>query len=135
MPVRGSDDDDEKSQLTRGSRGRSQAGLVCPSEVQPLNEQNPALNRAGPEAATVWQEQALSGVVTVAICVAYTLVGPLLIMLNKLLLSKAGFPYPVLLTTFHQSTSALFAFVLVRGFGVVPLQHSMTWSWWARNSD
>lgn len=73
----------------------------------------------------------LSGMLTVAVCVVYTLVGPLLIMLNKIILTRTNFPYPVFLTSFHQVTSALFATVLIHVCGVITLQHhSMTWSFW-----
>ena len=75
-----------------------------------------------------------SGVLTISVCFAYTFVGPLLILLNKLILTRHTFPYPIILTCFHQLASAFFSAILVRCLKVVPLQHNnMTWSFWRRN--
>jgi len=76
----------------------------------------------------------VSSVVTVIVCILYTLVGPLLIMLNKIILTKHGFPYPILLTTCHQVSSAIFAAFFVRVLRVIPMNHStMTWGFWRQN--
>ena len=89
---------------------------------------------AAADSATRSWRRWVSGVVTVGVCIAYTLVGPLLIMLNKLILTKSDFPYPILLTSFHQLTSSLFAAIFVRVLRVIPMQHGdMTWGFWRNN--
>ena len=70
--------------------------------------------------------------VTVAVCTVYMLVGPLLIMSNKYLLTSGSFHYPILLTTMHQVSSSICCF-LIRVFEVVPLAHEVTWRVWRTN--
>ena len=45
--------------------------------------------------------------ITVGVCVLYTLVGPLLILNNKYLLTS-GFPYPIVLTSLTQAATVVF---------------------------
>ena len=71
--------------------------------------------------------------VTLLVCTVYMLVGPLLIMSNKYLLTTGQFHYPILLTAMHQLASALGSAFLVRGLGVVPLAHDVTWRVWRTN--
>jgi len=70
---------------------------------------------------------------TVAICAGFMIVGPVLIMSNKYLLTKSGFGYPLLLTALHQLSSAFFCMVLVRGCAVVQLKQKISWSFWCRS--
>ena len=63
---------------------------------------------------------------TVLVCVVYTLVGPLLIFVNKYLMTKGHFPFPITITCLGQSFSGLFAAILVRGVGVVR-HEPVTW--------
>ena len=69
---------------------------------------------------------------TVLVCVVYTLVGPLLIFVNKYLMTKGHFPFPITITCLGQSFSGLFAAILVRGVGVVR-HEPVTWDFWLRN--
>ena len=70
---------------------------------------------------------------TFATCAVYMLVGPLLIMSNKYLLTTGHFHYPIMLTAVHQTSSSVCSAILVRCFRVVPLAHEVTWSLWWRN--
>ncbi|KAL1526538.1 hypothetical protein AB1Y20_015247 [Prymnesium parvum] len=93
----------------------------------------PSHERQDAAREAAWQ-QLVSGAVTVLVCVAYTLVGPMLIMLNKIILTQSSFPYPILLTCFHQVASAVFAAILIRIMHVIPLQHGdMEWSFWRQH--
>lgn len=71
--------------------------------------------------------------ITLAVCTAYMLVGPLLIMSNKYLLTTQGFPYPMMLTATHQLSSALCSAVLTRVLRIMPLEHDVTWAMWRQN--
>jgi len=71
-------------------------------------------------------------VITVGVCLTYTAVGPMLILLNKYLMSRGHFPYPILLTCFGQISSCLVSAILVRGFKVVPLT-KMSWRFYVQN--
>ncbi len=70
-----------------------------------------------------------SMLLTVAVCIGYMLVGPLLIMSNKYLLTTAHFSYPILLTAMHQSFSALCCAVVVHVLRLVPLQYDAAQAW------
>lgn len=70
---------------------------------------------------------------TLAVCTVYMLVGPLLIMSNKYLLTSQGFPYPITLTACHQLSSAFCSAVLCRVFKVMPLEHTVSWEMWRQN--
>mgnify|MGYP007078262225 CR=1 FL=1 len=98
------------------------------------NEEESLTGSKSPSRSEVGQsaQRLFEGAITVGVCIAYTMVGPLLIMLNKLILTR-HFPYPILLTSFHQLSSALISAFLVRGLKLVPLQHEMTWHFWSRN--
>ena len=90
--------------------------------------------RASSDSAVSRTRAWASGALTVVVCITYTLVGPLLIMLNKIILTRSGFPYPILLTSLHQLASAFFATLCVRVWRVIPMQHGdMTWSFWRQN--
>lgn len=70
--------------------------------------------------------------VTLVVCTVYMMVGPLLIMSNKYLLTAGRFHYPIMLTAMHQLASSFCCAVLVRGCTVVPLVHDVTWRvWWS----
>lgn len=71
---------------------------------------------------------------TVLTCAVYMLVGPLLIMSNKYLLTAGQFHFPILLTALHQTSSAMCSAILVkRPCELMPLEHDVTWSdWWRR---
>lgn len=71
---------------------------------------------------------------TVLTCAVYMLVGPMLIMSNKYLLTTGQFHFPILLTALHQTSSAICSAVLVRQpCALMPLEHEVTWSdWWRR---
>lgn len=71
--------------------------------------------------------------ITIAVCTIYMLVGPLLIMSNKYLLTTGHFHYPIILTTIHQLTGSICCFFLVRVFSIVPLAHEVTWKEWRTN--
>ena len=71
--------------------------------------------------------------ITLLVCTLYMLVGPLLIMSNKYLLTAGKFHYPIILTTMHQAMSAVCCAVLLRGCKVVPLAHDVTWQVWRTN--
>ena len=77
-------------------------------------------------------ERSVSTAITVAVCLTYTVVGPMLILLNKYLMARGHFPYPILLTCFGQVSSCLVSTILVRGFKVVPLT-KMSWSFYVQN--
>lgn len=77
-------------------------------------------------------ERLVSTVITVVVCLTYTAVGPMLILLNKYLMSRGHFPYPILLTCFGQVSSCIVSAILVRGFKVVPLTQ-MSWSFYVQN--
>ena len=71
--------------------------------------------------------------ITLVVCTVYMVVGPLLIMLNKYLLTTGRFHYPILLTTMHQVSSSFCCAVLIKGMACVPLQHEVTWKVWRTN--
>ena len=71
--------------------------------------------------------------VTAVVCVVYMLVGPLLILCNKYLLSRGGFPHPLLLTTLMQLSSSVVSFALVRVLKVVPQHYDFPWLFYVRN--
>mmetsp|Transcript_39372 Transcript_39372/g.86565 ORF Transcript_39372/g.86565 Transcript_39372/m.86565 type:complete len:366 (+) Transcript_39372:244-1341(+) len=82
----------------------------------------------------IWRcNGAAEALTTAAVCILYTLVGPMLIFTNKWLLSKGGFPYPLLITTLSQFSSAAISFVIVRVLGIVPLQHKLSWQFYIWN--
>ena len=70
----------------------------------------------------------IAAALTALYVVAYLLVGPSLILVNKRLLKEAGFPYPMMVSGLGQASSALGAFVCIRLVGVQTLQHT-TFSW------
>jgi hypothetical protein len=70
---------------------------------------------------------------TLLVCTVYMLVGPLLIMSNKYLLTTGKFHYPILLTTMHQLMSSICCTVLIRGCALVPLAHEVSWRVWRTN--
>ena len=70
---------------------------------------------------------------TVLTCVLYMLVGPMLIMSNKYLMTTGQFRFPILLTAFHQSSSSICCTVLIRCCRLVPLKHDVTWTLWWKN--
>jgi len=55
---------------------------------------------------------------TSCLCLAFSLVGPWLVLVNKSLLSDKGFPYPILLSSFGVLSSSIFTHVIVDVFGV-----------------
>ena len=85
-----------------------------------------------PAGSKVAHEKLVSTVITVGVCLTYTAVGPMLILLNKYLMSRGHFPYPILLTCFGQISSCLVSTILVRGFKVVPLT-KMSWRFYVQN--
>ena len=85
-----------------------------------------------PAGSKVAHDKLVSTVITVGVCLTYTAVGPMLILLNKYLMSRGHFPYPILLTCFGQISSCLVSAILVRGFKVVPLT-KMSWRFYVQN--
>lgn len=69
---------------------------------------------------------------TVLACAFFMLVGPMLIMSNKYLLTTAHFSYPLLLTSMHQCSSSFFCTLLVHVLRVVPLRQEVSWADWRR---
>jgi len=80
----------------------------------------------------VRHENTLSKAYTVFVCLLFTIVGPVLILTNKYLMSRGNFPYPILLTCCGQISSMIITFILVRICKVVPLT-PMPWSFYVRN--
>ena len=52
-------------------------------------------------------ESTLSKAYTVLVCLLFTVVGPVLIVTNKYLMSRGKFPYPILLTCSGQISSMM----------------------------
>jgi len=73
-----------------------------------------------------------STLITVFVCLVFTVVGPMLILANKYLMTRCKFPYPIILTCSGQISSAIICFFLVRVCRVVPLT-SMSWPCWRDN--
>jgi hypothetical protein len=93
-------------------------------------EDNPSLREsANVQSKATW----LSGMITVIVCAVYMVVGPLLIMSNKYLLTSERFEYPIMLTALHQIASALATSVLIRCCRVVPLKQGVSWKLWRTN--
>ena len=69
--------------------------------------------------------------ITALVCLGYSLFGPLLILSNKYLLTRAGFPYPLLVTCITQAVTSLIAFIIIRVFRAVRLAHDLSWSFYA----
>ncbi|EOD20911.1 hypothetical protein EMIHUDRAFT_463785 [Emiliania huxleyi CCMP1516] len=83
-------------------------------EVQPLRKADASGEDVSVPPASMAQEQSwrcgsvVDITITVGVCVLYTLVGPLLILNNKYLLTS-GFPYPIVLTSLTQAATVVFA--------------------------
>ena len=68
---------------------------------------------------------------TVAACSVYLITGPSLIILNKLIFTTYGFPYPFLVSSLGLGASAGFAHLLVySGYGSVSAEAAKTVSGW-----
>ena len=83
-------------------------------EVQPLRKAEVSGEDVSVPPAPMAQEQSwrcgsvVDITITVGVCVLYTLVGPLLILNNKYLLTS-GFPHPIVLTSLTQAATVVFA--------------------------
>ena len=68
---------------------------------------------------------------TVAACCLYMMVGPTLIILNKLIFTTYGFPYPFLVSSLGLGTSAIVAHLLVHlGYGQISAEAASAVSGW-----
>lgn len=72
-------------------------------------------------------------VATVTVCILYALVGPMLILCNKWLMSHGDLPYPIFITAFSQISTSLISFCVVRVFRLVPRQHEFSWRFYMTN--
>lgn len=77
----------------------------------------------------------IDGLVTLICCVAYLLVGPALIIVNKQILKDIGFAYPMLVSGIGQFASAVGSAVAIHVLNVQQLQHAvvMTRRFYMRN--
>ena len=88
-------------QQAKPAAGATKASAMPAAAPEADGEAREALMEETPATAAK-PRSTVSTAITVVVCLVFTAVGPMLILINKYLMARGSFPYPIILTCFGQ---------------------------------